>query len=57
MPREYQKVLVYSCTRCHHEWIPRDKQNEPRMCPKCKSAYWDRERKIKRTKKKPKLKG
>jgi len=56
MPREFQKVLVYSCTRCGHEWIPRDKKNEPRMCPKCKSAYWDRPRKLKRRKDKPRAK-
>jgi hypothetical protein len=34
-------VLGYKCERCSHEWIPRDIK-EPRVCPKCKSQYWDR---------------
>jgi DNA-directed RNA polymerase subunit RPC12/RpoP len=35
-------IMGYRCERCGHEWIPKgnlDKQ--PRVCPKCKSAYWD----------------
>lgn len=28
-----------------HEWVPRDTENEPRVCPKCKSPYWNRPRK------------
>jgi predicted Zn-ribbon and HTH transcriptional regulator len=31
----------YRCERCDHEWVPRDKDQEPKVCPKCKSAYWD----------------
>ena len=38
------KVLGYRCERCGHEWVPR-KENEPKVCPKCKSPYWDRPRK------------
>lgn len=34
------------CTRCDWEWIPR-KEDGPRVCPKCKSPYWDVERKEK----------
>ena len=30
------------CKRCGHEWWPR--KSEVRICPKCKSAYWDREK-------------
>lgn len=30
----------YRCVRCGHEWLPRD----PKVCPKCKSPYWDRPR-------------
>ena len=30
----------YECTRCNHQWVPRDK-DRPRVCPKCKSPYWD----------------
>jgi DNA-directed RNA polymerase subunit RPC12/RpoP len=35
----------YRCLRCGHEWLPRQEQ-EPRCCPKCKSPYWDRPRKV-----------
>lgn len=31
------------CSRCKHEWTPRKK--DVVACPKCKSPYWDRERK------------
>ena len=37
-------VMGYRCERCGHEWIPRDNGKEPRVCPKCKSAWWDRPR-------------
>jgi hypothetical protein len=41
-------VMGYRCERCNHEWIPRDSGNGgPRICPKCKSPYWDRPRKAK----------
>lgn len=29
----------FRCERCGHEWIPR--KNKIRVCPKCKSPYWD----------------
>ena len=32
-----------SCKRCGYKWIPR--KVEIRICPKCKSPYWDREKK------------
>ncbi|MBI4362265.1 MAG: hypothetical protein HY558_03740 [Euryarchaeota archaeon] len=32
------------CERCDHEWIPRHPEENPRVCPKCKSPYWDRPR-------------
>jgi len=38
-------VMGFRCERCSHEWIPRDFDSEPRVCPKCKSPYWDRPRK------------
>jgi Zn finger protein HypA/HybF involved in hydrogenase expression len=28
------------CRKCCHEWSPRGE--EVRICPKCRSAYWDR---------------
>jgi DNA-directed RNA polymerase subunit RPC12/RpoP len=35
----------YRCLRCKHEWIPRTKKEvRPTTCPKCKSPYWDKER-------------
>ena len=38
-------LLGYQCGRCGHEWVPRDKTQKPRVCPKCKNPYWDRPRK------------
>jgi DNA-directed RNA polymerase subunit RPC12/RpoP len=39
-------VMGYRCERCGHEWIPRgDNGEEPRVCPKCRSPYWNRPRK------------
>lgn len=38
-------VMGYRCDRCEHEWLQRGKsETEPRICPKCKSAYWNRPR-------------
>jgi DNA-directed RNA polymerase subunit RPC12/RpoP len=34
---------IFKCKRCNHEWP--SKQERPRVCPKCKSPYWDKERK------------
>ena len=33
------------CKRCGHKWIPR--VAEVRICAKCKSPYWDKEKKKK----------
>jgi predicted Zn-ribbon and HTH transcriptional regulator len=33
----------YRC-RCGHEWLARNKDEHPSMCPKCKSRNWDKER-------------
>ncbi len=35
------------CNHCGHIWQPRSfqSQSEVRICPKCKSPYWDKERK------------
>ena len=35
----------YKCERCKHEWVPRNKEEYPNVCPKCKSPYWDKPRK------------
>jgi predicted Zn-ribbon and HTH transcriptional regulator len=41
------KIIVdgFKCERCRHEWIPRNIIDKPRVCPKCKSPYWDKPRK------------
>ena len=42
------EVTVLSCRcRCGHEWLARDRER-PRVCPKCKSANWDRPKKWER---------
>ena len=40
-------VEGYKCERCEHEWIPRNKTDEPAVCPKCKSPYWNKPRRQK----------
>ena len=42
---ELIQLWGYRCQRCRHEWVPKNKTEKPRVCPKCKSAYWDRPRK------------
>jgi len=37
-------MTVFRCERCEHEWVPRNTEEKPRVCPKCKSPYWDRPR-------------
>ena len=38
-------VMLLGCRcRCGHEWFPRQKEEEPRVCPKCKSPYWNRKK-------------
>lgn len=51
MPIVEIKVKGFKCERCGHEWIPNDIKKEPRVCPKCKSPYWN----IPRRKNKPKV--
>ena len=43
MPR-IVKLLGFHCERCEYEWVPRNIEEPPRVCPKCKSPYWDRPR-------------
>ena len=32
----------YQCERCGHQWVPRQETTEePKVCPKCKSPYWN----------------
>lgn len=39
------KIDGYLCERCAHKWPGRSSE-EPKVCPKCKSPYWNRPRKI-----------
>jgi len=59
--RDYKikiKVNAFNCLRCGHRWIPRVQlsqlegklKDKPRICPHCKSAYWDLEKKNKEKK-------
>ncbi len=35
----------WQCERCGHVWVSRQGvTEEPRVCPKCKSPYWNRPR-------------
>jgi predicted Zn-ribbon and HTH transcriptional regulator len=41
-----ETVTLYICERCGHKWIPKQLDVEPRVCPKCKSPYWNRPKKV-----------
>ncbi len=34
------EIQQLECKRCGHKWNPR--KSEIRICPKCKSPYWDK---------------
>ena len=36
-------IYIHKCKRCGHEWA--SKSEQPTVCPKCKTPYWDKERK------------
>lgn len=38
-----KRKKALKCKRCYHEWDPR--KEDVRICPKCKSASWDLDRK------------
>jgi predicted Zn-ribbon and HTH transcriptional regulator len=42
-----QTLTEKQCNRCGHKWFPRS-TDEPTICPKCKSPYWNRQRKEKK---------
>lgn len=42
------QIPAYQCERCGHIWTPRKSKEEPRVCPKCKSPYWNTPRKVER---------
>lgn len=35
------KLVGFRCERCEYEWVPKSIEREPRVCPKCKSPYWN----------------
>ena len=35
------QVWAWQCERCEHVWMPRNTDSEPKVCPKCKSPYWN----------------
>ena len=37
-------ITRYRCSRCGHRWTPRTWGGMPRICPSCKSPYWNVER-------------
>ncbi len=41
------KLWGYKCERCGHEWLPRTQGQEPKVCPRCKSPYWNTPRRTK----------
>ncbi len=47
MQRVMISVQGLQCERCKHEWIPRDINVLPKVCPSCKSPYWNTPRKVK----------
>jgi predicted Zn-ribbon and HTH transcriptional regulator len=41
------EVEGFMCLRCGYKWVPRifkGKEEEPTICPKCKSPYWNKPR-------------
>jgi len=38
-------IKKQKCLRCDHKWYPKPgkdgKVKKPKVCPKCKSVYWD----------------
>jgi len=34
------KLDGFRCERCEHRWVARGEE-EPKVCPKCKSPYWN----------------
>jgi len=42
------KLDGWKCERCEYSWPKRRDGNYPKICPKCRSYYWDRARKEKK---------
>lgn len=46
MPCRKIEVDEFSCERCDHVWLVRPGGKPAARCPKCKSPYWNSERKL-----------
>jgi len=47
MTGEYHIMMKgYICERCKHTWVPVRQDVKPRVCPSCKSPYWETMKKI-----------
>lgn len=44
MPTVTRTMTLFLCARCDHEWVPRDVNDPPSVCPACKNPYWNRPR-------------
>jgi len=42
MPEIIIKLKGYKCNKCKYEWIPRSEKERPLICPRCKTARWDK---------------
>ena len=43
----YIKINGFLCERCWHRWAPKQPNTpEPKNCPKCKSPYWNKPRRV-----------
>ena len=41
----YAMIAGFLCERCAHRWIRKQPNRpEPKVCPKCKSHYWNQPR-------------
>ncbi len=50
MPEIEIKVRGFMCNNCSYVWQPHSNNEKPLICPRCKSARWDKELKTKRKK-------
>lgn len=50
MPDTQVTMSAYQCNRCDHVWVPKlyKSDSRPKVCPKCKSAYWESPRREKK---------
>jgi len=39
-----ERIRMFKCKRCGHQWLPRSKK-KPKACPACKSYHWDKNKK------------